>query len=69
MTHRTPGPTYRIVNDDDPADFTYPCECSLADLVDTGDDETLRAVSPLARGESVTVGGGAAVQFTITRID
>jgi hypothetical protein len=42
---------------------------TIIDLIASGDTETLAAVVPLAVGDSVTVGGGAAVQFTITRTE
>ena len=61
-------PIYRITNDDDPLDYEYPVAVSWTTLVDSGDTQTVLDVAPLARGQSVTVGSGAAVQFTLTRI-
>lgn len=64
-------PRYFIANDDDPMDMDLADGreyATLQDFVDAGDEETLRAVAPLAPGESVTVGGGAATQYTLTRI-
>lgn len=62
---------FRIVNDDDPMDVNLADGqdvISLGDLRDLGDTETIHAVRNLRIGKSVTVGGGAAVQFTLTRI-
>lgn len=59
---------YRIVNDDDPMDVDFPAEVTLTGFVALGEDDVTVAVRGLAVGESVTVGGGAAVQFTITRV-
>ena len=73
-------PIFKIVNDDDPMDYYYPCAVSLQTLYDNGDpayDAVYTNVNPpawtprfalLERGCSVTVGGGAAPQFTLTRI-
>ena len=61
-------PIFRIVNDDDPSDYTYPCALSEPQLRDVGEREVYNLAVTLGVGESVTVGGGAAVQFTITRI-
>lgn len=63
-------PIFKIVNDDDPMDYVYPVSLTPIALKDTAalDDETLDECLGLRTGESVTVGGGAAPQFTITRI-
>jgi len=61
-------PIFKITNDDDPGDYTFPRMVSWPDLVASGDTQTVDAVLLLPVGQSVTVGGGAAVQFTITRI-
>jgi len=59
-------PVYKIVNDDDPSDYAYPMAATLENF--DGEPDVYADVQPLAVRESVTVGGGAAVQFTITRI-
>ena len=59
-------PVYKIVNDDDPMDYEYPLAATLENF--DGEPDVYADVQPLAVRESVTVGGGAAVQFTITRI-
>jgi len=59
---------YKITNDDDPMDCYYPLATTGASILFAGDVETYDAMRPLRPGQSVTVGGGAAVQFTITRI-
>jgi len=66
-------PIYRVTNDDDPLDYDFPCAVSLATLeqrYQDGDDidGSYPRTLALAMGESITMGGGAAVQFTITRI-
>jgi len=61
-------PVYKIVNDDDPSDYAYPMAVSASTIRKSGDFETLAAITFLPISESITVGGGAAVQFTITRI-
>jgi hypothetical protein len=61
-------PVYKIVNDDDPGDYAYPMAVSARTIREAGDFETLAAITFLPVRQSVTVGGGAAVQFTITRI-
>ena len=63
-------PVYRVTCDDfsDPA---YPLAVTPAGLIEAGDTETFAALydaAPLHVGDSITVGGGAAVQFTLTRI-
>ena len=59
-------PIYRIVNDDDPSDYAYPMAATRDNFA--GEPDIYADVVPLVVGESVTIGGGAAVQFTITRI-
>ena len=63
-------PIFKITNDDDPMDYEYPqivTQDSFYD--DDGYDPPLSyQVGVLSVGSSITVGGGAAVQFTITRI-
>ena len=59
-------PIFRVVCDDDPSDCRYPCGVSLDDLGEEPDVYADAAVLPV--GESMTVGGGAGVQFTLTRI-
>ena len=73
-------PIFKVRNDDDPLDPQYPIAVSLQTLYDNGDpayDAVYTNVNPpawapcfvlLERGCSVTVGGGAAVQYTIKRI-
>ena len=65
-------PIFRIVNDDDPMDYVYPCTVTINafDGLDyyNPQDRILDRISALSVNESVTVGGGAAVQFTIERI-
>jgi len=73
-------PIFKITNDDDPGDYAFPRAVSLQTMYDNADpayDAVYTNVNPpawiprfvlLERGCSVTVGGGAAVQFTITRI-
>ena len=63
-------PIFRVSCDDDPSDYSYPCAVSLdtlRELCDDG-DPTYMDVCDCAIGQSVTVGGGAAVQFTLKRI-
>ena len=60
-------PIYRVTNDDDPGDYIYPIAVSWRTLAENGDTAILD-VAPLKVGQSVTIGGGAAVQFTMTRI-
>ena len=59
-------PIYRITNDDDPSDYAYPMAATLENF--DGEPDVYADVQPLGVRESVTVGGGAAVQFTILRI-
>lgn len=54
--------TYRIVCDDAPLDPDYPY------LTDELDEITAEDMRGCKVGESRTVGGGASVQFTITRL-
>ena len=64
-------PVYRVICDDDPLDPDYPIAVTPASLIETGDTETFAALyeaAPIRVGDSVTVGGGAAPQFTLTRI-
>ena len=63
-------PIFKITNDDDPLDYAYPVVVTLDGIVDDdGFEPSVRALcGPLAVGQSVTVGGGAAGQFTIERI-
>jgi len=61
-------PIFRVVCDDDPSDTSYPCAVSARTIRENGDFETLAAITFLPMGESITVGGGASVQFTLTRI-
>jgi hypothetical protein len=63
-------PIFRVVNDDDQMDYQFPCGVSLDTLRELRDegDPTYFDVCDCAIGQSVTVGGGAAVQFTLTRI-
>ena len=61
-------PIFRVTNDDDPLDYTYPCALSEPQLRDVDEREVYEQASALTVGQSVTVGGGAAVQFTIERI-
>lgn len=61
-------PIYRVSCDDDPSDYQFPRAVAWPDLVASGDTQTVDAVLLLPVGQSVTVGGGAAVQFTIERI-
>jgi len=58
---------YKITNDDDPMDYQYPKALPLVAFAQ-GRPNPFREVAALAVKQSVTVGGGAAVQFTITRI-
>ena len=58
-------PIYRIVCDD-LSDYAYPMAATRENF--DGEPDVYADVVPLAIGESVTIGGGAAVQFTITRI-
>ena len=60
-------PIFRVTCDDDPSDPAYPCAVSLQTIYMNG-DSVIDDVSGLRKGESDTVGGGAAVQFTLTRI-
>jgi hypothetical protein len=59
---------YRIQNDDDPLDYQYPMALSLAQLRDADEPEVWPVASRLMVGESFTIGGGAAVQFSVKRI-
>ena len=59
-------PKFRITNDDDPSDYAYPMLASLENF--DGEPDVYADVQPLGVSESVTVGGGAGTQFTITRI-
>ena len=61
-------PIFKVRNDDDPMDYAFPRAVAWPDLVDSGDTETVNAVLLLPIGQSVTVGGGAGVQFSIKRI-
>jgi hypothetical protein len=73
-------PIFKVTCDDEPISMDYPCAVSLQTLYDNGDpayDAVYTNVNPpawaprfvlLERGCSVTVGGGAGVQFTIERI-
>ncbi len=61
-------PIFRVVNDDDPSDYWTPRAMTLQGFTDAGDDETYDACKPLNVGDSITVGGGAGTQFTLTRI-
>ena len=61
-------PIYKVRNDDNPLDPWCPRAMTLTQFTDAGDDETYDLCRPLACGESVTVGGGAGVQFSIKRI-
>ena len=62
------APIFKITNDDDPMCIDYPMALSLAQIRDA-DEENIVHWSERARvRESMTVGGGAAVQFTIERI-
>jgi len=63
-------PIFKITNDDDPGDYEYP-QVVTQDVFDDDDgyDPPLSyQVGVLSVGQSVTVGGGASVQFTIQRI-
>ena len=59
-------PIFKITNDDDPMDCETPCAVTLDAFA--GEYDVYADVQPLLVGQSVTVGGGAAVQFTLTRI-
>ena len=63
-------PIFRVVSDDDPFDPDYPCALSHATLIDLQNHGDLPGldVDSIRVGQFVTVGGGAAQQFTITRI-
>jgi len=61
-------PIFKVVCDDEPISMDYPCAVSRATLEANGDWLTVEAVMGLRVGQDVTVGGGAAVQFTLTRI-
>ena len=64
------APIFKITNDDDPMDYEYPQVVTAeAFYDDDGYDPPLSyQVGVLSVGQSVTVGGGASVQFTISRI-
>jgi len=62
-------PVYKITNDDDPMDYEYPVASTLPELCDgIMYDDDYFACMWADVGQSVTVGGGASTQFTITRI-
>jgi len=61
-------PIFKITNDDDPGDYQYPCALSEPQLRDVDEREVYDQAIALLVGQSVTVGGGAAVQFSIKRI-
>ena len=61
-------PIYRVVNDDDPMDYEHPCAVSLATIRGNGETDLADDLSVLRVGASLTIGGGAAVQHTLTRI-
>lgn len=62
-------PIYRVTNDDDPSDYAYPLAIAHDDLPDDGFVPTVRTLARgLDVGQNVTIGGGAAPQFTLTRI-
>lgn len=60
-------PIFRVTCDDAPNDPAYPCAVSLPTLYENADPAT-DDVCTLTVGQSITVGGGAGVQFTLTRI-
>lgn len=64
------NPIFRVTNDDDPGDYDYPMAATWAQVEEglRADGDALARVREARVGERVTVGGGAAVQFTITRI-
>ena len=61
-------PIFKVRNDDDPGDYQYPCALSEPQLRDVDEREVYDQAIALLVGQSVTVGGGASVQFTLTRI-
>lgn len=63
-------PVFKVTNDDDPMDYEFPIGVTLSGLADCFDHKAddYAPARALRVGESFTVGGGAAVQFTITRI-
>jgi hypothetical protein len=61
-------PIYKVRNDDNPLDPQYPIALSEPQLRDVDEREVYDQAIALLVGQSVTVGGGAAVQFTIERI-
>jgi len=58
-------PIFKVVCDDEPLSMDYPCAVSADAIRRNGDFETLAAITFLRVGASITVGGGAAVQFTL----
>jgi len=63
-------PIFKITNDDNPMDYAYPLMTEGRDFADANENDPalVSEVLGLRVGSSVTVGGGAAVQFTIQRI-
>lgn len=59
---------FRVVNDDDPMDFDFADERGERTLDSFAHEPDLMdELYELGVGEHVTIGGGASVQFTITR--
>lgn len=61
-------PIFKVICDDEPISMDYPCAITPSQYKPGEDDEVLASIAGLSVGESRTIGGGAAVQFTITRI-